>query len=116
MKRTVCIAICLTVMAHASAMAQSQNNGQTGVGEAMKSLEALQEAYQKQWDGTPGRMVKGAAGLAGMAAALSAAQKAVTFQLRVRGDGSLDSGSSATTTTATSVSTSTTTSTSTSTN
>ncbi|MDP6833036.1 MAG: hypothetical protein QF521_14820 [Alphaproteobacteria bacterium] len=115
MMRTTAIAFCLTIMAMTPAMAQSQNGTETGVGEALESLQALQEEYQKQWGGLPGRVVKGAVGLAGVAAALSAAQKAVTFQLRVQGDGSVDSGST-TTTTATSVSTSSSTSTSTSTN
>ncbi len=85
------------------ALAQTQNAAKTGVGNALESLEAIQKEFDKQWSGPPGQVVKGAAGLAGMAAALSVAQDAVTFKLRIRGDGSVDSGSAASTTTATSI-------------
>ena len=114
MIRAVVIAACLALSA--PAFGQSQNAAQTGVGGAIESIQALQEAVSEQWAGPPGQVVKGAVGLAGVAAALAAAQDAVTFKLRVRGDGSVDSGSSATSTTATSVSTSSSPSSSTSTN
>ena len=97
-------------------MAQSQNVAKTGVGNPLDTLEALQAAMNKQWDGPPGQVVKGAVGLAGVAAALSVASDAMNFKLRIRGDGSVDQGSSNSTNNAVSVSTATTTSSSTSTN
>lgn len=97
-------------------MAQSQNVAKTGVGNPLDTLEALQSEMNKRWDGRPGQVVKGAVGLAGVAAALSVASDAVNFKLRIRGDGSVDQGSSNSTNNAVSVSTTTTTSSSTSTN
>ena len=52
----------------------------------------------KYSDGRPGQLVKGGAGLAGVAAALSAASNAVNFSIRadgsvVRGGGSRESSS-----------------------
>ncbi len=91
------------------AMAQTQNSAQTGAGRALETLDALQAEITKQWDGRPGQLVKGAVGVAGLAAALAAAENALTYQLRVRADGSVDSVS---TTTSTSTSTSTSSSTS----
>lgn len=97
-------------------MAQSQNAAKTGAGSPLDNLEALQTEYNKLYDGEPGRVFKGAVGFYGLVRALAAASDAARFQLRVRGDGSVDQGGSATTTSATSVSTATTTSSSTSTN
>ncbi len=90
------------------ALAQSQNAAQTGTGSAMKSLEALEAAVTEQWSGRPGQIAKGAVGLAGLAAALSAADRAVNFKLRVRGDGSVDSAGATPVTSGTSLSTTTT--------
>jgi len=99
------------------AMAQTQNSAQTGVGGALETLQALQTEIDRQWAGPPGRLVKGAVGVAGLAAALSVAEKALTYSLRVRGDASVDSVSTTTTTsTSTSTSTSSSTSSSSSTN
>ena len=98
------------------ALGQTGNAAKTGTGGALKSLGALQEEFSKQWDGRAGRMTKGAIGLAGVAAALSAANKAVSFQLRLRGDGSVDASGGSGTTAAPSTSTSGSTSSSTSTN
>lgn len=111
---TVGVAVFATGLPFASA--QTQNSAQTGAGGALETLEALQAELNQQWAGPPGQVAKGAVGLAGLAMALSAAQKALTFQLRVRGDGSVDGGSGTSVTTATSTSSSTTTSSSTSTN
>ncbi|MBL6953851.1 MAG: hypothetical protein ISR50_14530 [Alphaproteobacteria bacterium] len=97
------------------AMAQTQNSAQTGAGGALETLQALQTEIDKQWAGPPGQLVKGAVGVAGLAAALLAAEKALTYSLRVRGDASVDSVST-TTTTSTSTSTSSSTSSSSSTN
>ncbi|MDE0944750.1 MAG: hypothetical protein OSB58_20290 [Alphaproteobacteria bacterium] len=99
------------------AVAQSQNSAKTGTGNAAGSLEALQAEYERHWNGPPGQVVKGAVGLAGMAAALSVASDALNFKLRINGDGSVDSGGITPVTTSTSTaSSSTTTSSSTSTN
>ena len=98
-----------------TALAQSQNVAKTGVGNPLDTLEALQAEMNKHWDGRPGQVVKGAVGLAGVAAALSAASDAVNFRLRIRGDGSVDQGGSSSTNDSVSVNT-TTTSSSTSTN
>ena len=117
MKPAAAVAFCLAAMtAIAPAMAQSQNAAQTGVGKAINSIQALQGAASEHWAGPPGQVVKGAVGLAGMAAALMSAQDALNFKLRVRGDGSVDSGVSTSKSTATSVLTSNSTSSSTSTN
>ncbi len=97
------------------ALAQSQNVAKTGAGNPLDTLEALQTEMNKHWDGRLGQVVKGAVGLAGVAAALSAASDAVNFRLRIRGDGSVDQGGSSSTNNAVSVTT-TTTSSSTSTN
>jgi len=117
MKLSVLLTLCLALSAaSAVAVAQTQNSTQTGTGGALKSLEALQAKVDEHWAGPTGQIVKGAVGLAGLVAALSAAQNALTFQLRIRGDGSLAAGSSAGVNTATSTSTVTSTSSSTSTN
>ena len=108
--------IALSLALSGTAMAQSQNVAKTGVGNPLDTLEALQAEMNKHWDGRPGQVLKGAVGLAGVAAALSVASDAVNFKLRIRGDGSVDQGSSNSTNNAVSVSTATTTSTSTSTN
>ena len=78
-----------------TAIAQSQNAAKTGVGDALETLEALQVEVDKQWSGLPGQFVKGAVGLVGLEAALSAADKALSFQLRIKGDGSADTGGGA---------------------
>ncbi len=114
MIRIAVIAACMALSV--PALGQSQNAAQTGVGEAIESLQDLQDAFSEQWAGPPGQVFKGAVGLAGVAAALAAAQDAVTFKVRVQGDGSVDSGGSTTTTTATSVDSTSSTSSSTSTN
>ena len=98
-----------------TALAQSQNVAKTGVGNPLDTLEALQAEMNKHWDGRPGQVVKGAVGLAGVAAALSVASDAGNFKLRIRGDGSVDQGGGSTNNSV-SVSTTTTTSSSTSTN
>ena len=108
--------IALSLALLGTAMAQSQNVAKTGVGNPLGTLEALQAEMKKHWDGRPGQVVKGAVGLAGVAAALSVASDAVNFKLRIRGDGSVDQGGSSSTNNAVSVSTTTTTSSSTSTN
>ena len=107
MKYLTILCLCLMAMgAVTSAGAQSQNSAQTGAGNAAGSLEALQAEFDRQWDGRPGQVIKGAAGLAGMAAALSAAADALNFKVRVQGDGSVDNGSVSSTTTSTSTSSS----------
>jgi hypothetical protein len=117
MKLPVLMTPCLALSRGGTgAVAQTQNSAQTGAGGAPESLEALQAEVNEKWAGPPGQIVKGAVGLAGLVAALSAAQSALTFQLQLRGDGSLAAGSSASVNTATSISTATTTSSSTSTN
>ena len=108
--------IALVLALSGTALAQSQNVAKTGAGNPLDALEALQTEMNKHWDGRPGQVVKGAVGLAGVAAALSAASDAVNFKLRIRGDGSVDQGGSSSTNNAVSVSTTTTTSSSTSTN
>ncbi len=95
MNRAVLLAACLVVFLALSAglpraMAQTQNGAQTGVGGTLEALRALQEEAGKQWDGRLGQVAKGAGGLAGLAASLMAARDALTFQLRIRGDGSVD--------------------------
>ena len=99
-----------------TALAQSQNVTKTGVGNPLDTLEALQAEMNKYWDGRPGQVLKGAVGLAGVAAALSVASDAVSFKLRIRGDGSVDQGGSSSIDNSVSVSTTTTTSSLTSTN
>jgi len=79
-----------------AAFAQSQNTAKTGTGTPFNTLEALQMEIRKYSDGWPGQLVKGGAGLAGVAAALSAASNAVNFSVRadgtvVRGGGSSES-------------------------
>ena len=116
----VCMAVGLAVymVLAGSAVAQSQNAAETGSGGPMNNLEDLKSEWNKLYDGTPGRVFKGAVGLAGMAAALMAASDAVNFKVQVNGDGSVDSGSnvSSSTSTSSAVSTTGTTSSSTSTN
>ena len=107
--------IALSLALSGTALAQSQNVAKTGAGNPLDTLEALQTEMNKHWDGRPGQVVKGAVGLAGVAAALSVASDAVKFRLRIRGDGSVDQGGSSSTNNAVSVTT-TTTSSSTSTN
>jgi hypothetical protein len=113
MRAAAVMAVCLACSG--VALAQTQNAKQTGTGGAFATLEALETAMTEQWSGLPGQIVKGAAGLAGMAAALAAANSAVTFKLRVRGDGSVDAAGATPVSSGTSLSTSTTSS-STSTN
>ena len=108
--------IVLSLALSGTAMAQSLNVDKTGVGNPLDTLEALQAEMNKHWDGRPGQVVKGAVGLAGVAAALLVASDAVNFKLRIRGDGSVDQRGSNSTNNAVSVSTTTTTSSSTSTN
>lgn len=69
------------------ALAQSQNAVKTGVGSPLDALEVLQAEMKKYSDGQLGRSVKGAAGLAGIAAALSTASDGLNF--RIRADGSI---------------------------
>ena len=111
----VMFVIALVLALSGTALAQSQNVAKTGAGNPLDTLEALQTEMNKHWDGRPGQVVKGAVGLAGVAAALSVASDAVNFRLRIRGDGSVDQGGSSSTNNAVSVTT-TTTSSSTSTN
>ena len=111
----VMFVIALVLALSGTALAQSQNVAKTGAGNPLDILEALQTEMNKHWDGRPGQVVKGAVGLAGVAAALSAASDAVNFRLRLRGEGSVDQGGSSSTNNAVSVTT-TTTSSSTSTN
>ena len=108
--------IALSLALSGTALAQSQNVAKTGAGNPLGTLEVLQAEMNKHWDGRPGQVVKGVVGLAGVAAALSVASDAVNFKLRIRGDGSVDQGSSNSTNNAVSVSATTTTSSSTSTN
>ena len=70
------------------AFAQSQNIAKTGAGNPFDTLEALEAEIKKYSDGRLGQVVKGAAGLVGMAAALSVANDSVNF--RIRPDGSLN--------------------------
>ena len=111
----VMFVIALVLALSGTALAQSQNVAKTGAGNPLDTLEALQTEMNKHWDGRPGQVVKGAVGLAGVAAALSVASDAVNFKLRIRGDGSVDQGGSSSTNDSVSVTT-TTTSSSTSTN
>ena len=111
----VMFVIALVLALSGTALAQSQNVAKTGAGNPLDTLEALQTEMNKHWDGRPGQVVKGAVGLAGVAAALSVASDAVNFRLRIRGDGSVDQGVSSSTNDSVSVTT-TTTSSSTSTN
>ena len=111
----VMFVIALVLALSGTALAQSQNVAKTGAGNPLDTLEALQTEMNKHWDGRPGQVVKGAVGLAGVAAALSVASDAVNFRLRIRGDGSVDQGGSSSTNDSVSVTT-TTTSSSTSTN
>ena len=107
--------IALVLALSGMALAQSQNVAKTGAGNPLDTLEALQMEMNKHWDGRPGQILKGAVGLAGVAAALSVASDAVNFKLRIRGDGSVDQRGSSSTNDSVSVTT-TTTSSSTSTN
>ncbi|MDP6567785.1 MAG: hypothetical protein QF578_23365 [Alphaproteobacteria bacterium] len=97
-----------------AAAALAQNVEQTGTGTALPSLQELRAELDRQWEGMPGRVTKGAVGAAGVAAAQAAAREALTFSLRVRPDGTVSSGGS-TDVTATTSTTSTVTSSTTST-
>jgi len=96
------------------ALAQNQNTGKTGTGNAFETLEALQTEIRKYSDSRFGQFVKGAAGLAGIASALSVASDAVNF--RIRADGSVVPGGSGSGSSSGSTSTSTVISSSSSTN
>ena len=74
------------------ALAQSRNAVKTGAGGQLDTLEVLQAEISKYSDGQLGRAFKGATGLTGVAAALSAASDAVNF--RVRADGTVVPGGS----------------------
>ena len=74
------------------ALAQSQNIARTGAGSPFDTLEALQAEINEFSEGRLGRAIKGAGGLAGIAAALSVAHDALNF--RVRADGSVVPGDS----------------------
>ena len=72
------------------ALAQSQNIARTGAGSPFDTLEALQSEISEYSNGRLGRAVKGAGGLAGIAATLSVAHDVLNF--RVRADGSVVPG------------------------
>ena len=106
-------AICLVAIGLAlsgGALAQSKNITKTGTGSPFDTLEALQVEISEFSDGRLGRAIKGAGGLAGIAATLSVAHDALNF--RVRGDGSvvpgdgITGGSSGTTDTSAAISSS----------
>ena len=89
--RTIFV-IVLGLALQGGALAQSQNATKTGTGGAFDTLEALQTEISNYSDGRLGQVFKGAAGLAGIASALSLASDAVNF--RIRADGSVVPGGS----------------------
>jgi hypothetical protein len=84
----------LTMLPTATGGALAQTIEGTGSGDPLGSIQEIRKQIEEQWDGRPGQVVKGAAGVVGMAAALSAAKEAVSYEGMMRGDGSVsgDSG------------------------
>lgn len=93
MFRRVTVAALLALpLSGTAAMAQSTTD--TGSGGALGSVQDIRRQIEEQWNGVPGQVVKGTAGVIGLAAALSAANEAVSFEGTMRRDGSVSAGSS----------------------
>lgn len=92
----------------------AQDTSQTGSGGTAGSISDIQGEFDKQWNGTPGQLIKGAIGFAGLALVIGATNDALSFDGSVTPDGaSVNAGGSGAGTNSTGTSTSTTTTSST---
>ncbi len=66
--RGLALAVAGWLLAGGAALAQ--NTEKTGTGGVIGSLDAVEKSFDQLWDGTPGQIVRGAVGAAGLGASL----------------------------------------------